>query len=404
MRPDLFLQEAADLLDRVARGHVHDDTHRKSALALASHQLRLAEAALLRDESETEQYWLAQLRAKHAQLMSSAPIDVQELRTSLKDWTEPLRRPAHQVMPFDFERSLATAATDPGRSGAAFTPACEALAAGWPDAANRRSAALDLDRTLRLAAVHGDTFRVVATSIVAAVVGEGSVADGIIAALTTPTFRSVTDQGGLRIVYAALALLVHPRAQERDRAIEASDYLLRRERPGPDEIQFLSPAALQTRREPAGVLRLYAQWLDWDDQGSDHLDLAQIARNVCCSLDLTGFEPLDHALARISDEPSGEHLVRNLGHAGNDALLLVPVDSDGLHGSQCEASPRSRVAAITRNAKAGQADAPPVPVRVGVLSGSLAATALGQMREAAPSPYPRFTGRMRRRRGHVAAG
>ena len=171
-------------------------------------------------------------------------------------------------MPFDLERSLATAGNDPGRYGAAFTPVCDALAAGWPDAANRRGPALDLHRTLRLAAVHGDTFRVVATSIVAAVVGEGSVADGIIAALTTPTFRCVTDQGGLRIVYAAVALLVHPRAQERDRAIVASDYFLGATA-RTDEIQFLSPAALQTRREPAGVLRLYAQWLDWYDQGAD---------------------------------------------------------------------------------------------------------------------------------------
>jgi hypothetical protein len=258
---------------------------------------------------------------------------------------------------------------------------------------------------LRLAAVHGDTFKVVSTSIVAAVVGEGSVADGIIAALTTPSFRSSTDQGGLRIVYAALAFLAHPRAQERGRAIEASDYLLRRERPGPDEIQFLGPAALQTRREQAAVvLGLYAQWLDWQDRGSDRPDLAQVARNVCCSLDLTGFEPLNRALASISDEPSGEHLVRNLGHVDNNALLLVPVDSEGPLGSQCEASPRSRVATVTRNANAGRADTPALPVRVGVIRGSLAATALGQMREAAPSPYPRFTGRMRRRLGHVAAG
>ena len=77
--------------------------------------------------------------------------------------------------------------------------------------------ALDLDRTLRHAALHKDTLRVVAASIVAAVVGEGAAADGILAALTTPMFRSATDQGGLRIIYAALALLVHPRAHERDR-------------------------------------------------------------------------------------------------------------------------------------------------------------------------------------------
>jgi hypothetical protein len=365
---------------------VHDDAHRKSVLALASHQLRLAEASLLRDEAETVRDRLAKLRAEHARLTSSKPIDVQELRTSLKDWTEPLRRPVNQVMPFDLERSLAIAATDPSRPGAAFTAACEALAAGWPDLANRRGAALDLDRTLRLAAVAGDTFRVVATSIVAAVVGEGAAADGIIAALTTPAFRSVTDQGGLRIVYAALALLVHPRAQDRDRAIEGCDYLLRRERPGPNEIQFLSPAALQTRREPAGVLSLYAQWLDWHNDFSDHPDLAKVARNVCCSLDLTGFEPLEHALARISDDSSGEHLVRNLGQADNDALLLVPVNSDRRDRSECEASPRSRVATVTRSV-AGRADAPPAPVRVGVLSGSLAATALGQMWEVAPSPY-----------------
>jgi hypothetical protein len=402
MSPGVFLQEADVLLDRVDSGHIHDDTHRKSVLALASHRLRLAEAALLRDESETEQDRLAQLRTKHARLASSRPIDVQELRNSLKDWTEPLRRPPGQVTPFDFEQSLATAAQEPGRSGAVFTTAREALTAGWPGLAIRSREAVDLDRALRVAAIDGDTFRVVAMSILAAVVGECLVADGIIAALTTPKFRSATDRGGIRIIYAALALLAHPRAEERDVAIEACDYLLRRERPGPDEIQFLGPAALQTRREPEGVLSLYAQWLDWEEQGLDRTDLSQTARNVCCGLDLTGFEPLDRVLTHISDESSGEHLVRNLGNADNEALLLVPVDSHSDNTSQCEASPRSRVAAITRAAKLGRPDAPPAPVRVGVQSGSLVATVLGQMREVDPSPYPGFTGRMRRRLGNVA--
>ena len=329
----------------------------------------------------TERDRLGQLRNLHARLTSSSPIDVEELRTSLKDWTEPLRRPADQVRTFDLERTLATAAAHPDQPGAAFTPARDALAAGWPGEANRRDAALDLDRTLRHAALHKDTLRVVAASIVAAVVGEGAAADGILAALTTPMFRSATDQGGLRIIYAALALLVHPRAHERDRAIEASDYLLRRERPGPDEIRFLSPAALQTSREPAGVLSLYAQWLDWHDHSLDSVELGQVARNVCCSLDLKDFEPLEGALARIGDESEREHLVRNLGQPENKALLLVPVDNNFSKGSKCAASPRSRVAAVTRDAETGRADMPSVPVRVGVRSGSLAARAVGQMRE-----------------------
>lgn len=403
MSPGVFLHEAGALLDRFARGHVYDEANRKSYLALASHQLRLAEAALFRDGSCTEHVRLLQLRAEHARLTSSTPINMQELRSSLKDWTEELRRPAQQVATFDLERSLATASAEPGRSGAAFLPACEALAAGWPSAEARRSAGLDFDRILRIAAMQGDTFRVVATSVVASVVGEGTAADGILAALTTRTFRSTTDPGGLRIVYAALALLVHPRAQERERAVEACDYLLRRERPGPDEVHFLSPAALQTRREPAGVLNLYAQWLEWHDQAVGALELAQVARNVCCSLDLTGFEPLEAALHRIGDEPSGEKLVRNLAQADSEALLLVPVDSDSADQSQCAASPRPRVAAVTRNAAHGRADAPPDPVRVGLPGGSLAAIALGQMRETAPSPYPRFTGKMKRRRD-VSAG
>jgi hypothetical protein len=397
MSPGLFLREAAALLERVGQGHVHDETRRLSALALASHQLRLAESALLRDESDTERARLDRLRAEHKRLSSSDHVEAQELRTSLKDWTKPLRRPAQQVAEFDLEQSLAKAAAEPGRPGAAFMPACAALAAGWPAADNRRAASFELDRALRIAAVHGDTFRVVATSIIAGVVGESAAADGILAALTTPAFRSATDQGGLRIVYASLALLVHPHAQDRDRAIEAADYVLRRERPGPDEIQFLCPAALQTRREPAGVLNLYAQWLDWHDHGLDRPDLAHVARNVCCSLDLAGFEPLEAVLYRIGDESSGEQLVRNLAQDDNDALLLVPVDSSGDDGSQCEASPRLRVATITRNTPVGQIEGPAKPVRVGLPSGSLAATALGQMRETSASPYPGFTGRMRRR-------
>ena len=127
-------------------------------------------------------------------------------------------------------------------------------------------------------------------------------------------------------------------------AIEASDYFLRRERPGPDEIRFLSPAALQTSREPAGVLSLYAQWLDWHDHSLDSVELGQVARNVCCSLDLKDFEPLEGALApSIGDKSSGEHLVRNLGQPENKALLLVPVDNNFSKGSKCAASPRSRV-------------------------------------------------------------
>ena len=142
-------------------------------------------------------------------------------------------------------------------------------------------------------------------------------------------------------------LRVHPRAQERDRAIEASLTICFGAN-GPDRTK--SNFSAQPPCRPGESRQACSASTPNGSTGTIKgriADLAQIARNVCCSLDLTGFEPLDHALARISDEPSGQQLVRNLGHAEDDALLLVLVDSDGPHGSQCEASPRSRVAAIT---------------------------------------------------------
>ena len=394
-RPHSFLADAELLLERVRCG-IHDDARRSAVLSLVGHSLRLAEAALGRDQSPEVNARLKALHREHVSLVALTKARAPKLSARLKDWTEPVDRPSTQVEPFDLAQALDQAAAEAASPGAAFRPAERAIRAGWPAAERGGDAQAELDSVLRLAAVEGNAFRVIAVSIVASMIGDGSTADAILAALTTPALRSGIDRGGLRIVYASLALLAHPHAESRERAAAACEYLLRRERPGMDEILFLSPAALLSRRQPDEMLDLYAHWLEWTEDELSATDRHAPARNICCSLDQVRFEPLGAAMHRIGQGSRGERLIRNLADENAEALRLVLVNSNNRRASQCEARPGSRVFPITRPDVADESTIK--AVRVGLPRGNIPIT-LGEMREASNAVSPAaFTGAMRRGR------
>jgi hypothetical protein len=162
------------------------------------------------------------------------------------------------------------------------------------------------------------------------VLGTDYTADALLAAITTPAFRGSCDRAAIRMAYAALANLARPGTTEPRIAAEACAYLLRREHPGPDEMEMLSPAALHVddRENPAQLLQI-AEWLGWE-QNRDPEDvglfrLAPVARNLGCTLDTQGYLTLERSLALLKEDNLSIVLVNHLSTPRNEALHLSPL-------------------------------------------------------------------------------
>jgi len=217
--------------------------------------------------------------------------------------------------------------------GAVFGPALAMVGAQLPPGREGRQLATDLGVMIRRSALRGDVFRVLAIGFVAAVLRTDYTADALLAAITTPAFRGSCDRAAIRMAYAALANLARPGAAEPRIAAEACAYLLRREHPGRDEMEMLSPAALHIddKENPAQLLQI-ADWLGWEQNRSPEdvglFRLATVARNLACTLDAQGYLPLEGGLAKLADTDVSVVLVNHLSTARNEALHLSPMPQE----------------------------------------------------------------------------
>jgi hypothetical protein len=245
---------------------------------------------------------------------------------------------------------------------------------------------------------------------VAAVIGVGSLADALVAAITTPSFHSRADRTALRIAYTALANLARPGTIDGYRAVEACTYLMRREPPGREEMELLAPAALLSEAiDSRAALVLLAQWLKWegehDPSGPRYTSLPQfghVARNLGCALDSSGYEPLERALPALVEDDLGVLLVRHLSDSNNGALEFRPRPPESLNGvadirRQFGALARAPVARVTDPAR----NRPYTYLTIDPHSRIAQAIEELVLRQDPELPRPDFTSSLRRRaHGH----
>ena len=321
----------------VGRGLVQEPEVRNITLGVAEQRVQLAQS-VAGEKAPKLQARLARAKRALAKLRQQSGAEPDPLLTRLADWTAQLPTPGEdedeeeRSSAFDLDATLRSASRQAANPNAVFMPAHQVLLARFTSA-ERLALAHDLDREIRTAALRGRVFDVLALGCVAAVTGLGLMADALVAAITTPAFHTIADRGARRIAYTALANLARPGAVEGYRAVEACTYLMRRERPGRDEMELLAPAALRSETvDPHAALVLFAQWLRWesdqDRHGSTGTSLPQfghVARNLGCSLDSCGYRQLEHALPSLAEDDLGVLLVRHLSDRQNRALELCPL-------------------------------------------------------------------------------
>jgi hypothetical protein len=355
--PDLtaaetLLTEALASFHLIERGLVHDAEARRLTLELAEQRIDMARSLGRSDDAARLGTRLAGARRRVRKLRDAAAATPDRLLETLVDWTLPLTPGARRTdgEPFTLEALLKLAAMQAATPNAVFRPAHEALGNGIMHSAQRADFALSLDQNIRGAALKGQTFHVLALGCVAAVSGLGSAADALTAAITTPAFRSVADRTSMRIAYTALSNLSRPGTEDAQRAVEACAYLLRRERPGRDEMELLAPAALQSSTTDANsAINLIARWLKWEHESDPEESdggwsapaltrFGHFARNLGCALDASAYVALEKGLPSIADDDLGVILIRHLSDRRNKALdirtlrpeveLLRDVDRD----------------------------------------------------------------------------
>ena len=326
-------KDADAALQSVEKGTVLEPERRKITLEVAEQRMQLARSAVGDTDDPELANRLAKTQRRLTKLRERAEARPEPLLARLADWTATLPQPDKQSEAGDFKpqdavRAAARQAADPN---AVFVPALAALASGFAHSSEHAAGTVDeLDKAIRKAALEGRVFEVLALGCLAAVSGLGVVADGLVAAITTPAFSSVVDRTGRRIAYTALANLARPATVEGYRAVAACAYLMRRERPGRDEMELLAPAAIQSETiDGAAEFLLYAQWLKWE---REHDPLAQresslpqfghVARNLGYALDSSGYEQFKRALPSLANHELSELLVHHLADKRNDALDL----------------------------------------------------------------------------------
>jgi hypothetical protein len=327
-----MVEAAEGPLRLVERGRVHDPEGRDLALETARERLRLARLSAATDPGL--QARISAMDRRLARLYRRRRTDADLTIKQLSDWTEGLQ-PDPVNAPFELGKALRAAVQHAGDLAAVFSPAKSALAANVAASPHVMDLASEIDLRLRRAALRSNVFAVLALACISSVLGVGRLADALVAALTTPGFASTADRVARRIAYAALASLARPRADEPARAAYACDYLLRREAPGRDELELLAAAALKAVREDsAAPIALIGRWLKWEaDYDGQPLDqmhyflprLGHVARNLGCSLEQLGYEPLQRGLSRLANDDHGVALILHLGSMSNRALSLAPL-------------------------------------------------------------------------------
>ena len=370
----------------VESGTVLEPGRRKIALEVAEQRMRLARSAARDADDPGLQKRLANAQRRLAKLRGRAAAGPDPLLSRLADWTADLPQPEtkSEASTFNHHAALRSAARQAADPNAVFAPALAALASGLgqspkplqppkhldsaaePDDEilesddTQRPKRLqppkhldltdELDHDIRSAALRGRVFDVLALGCLAAVTGQGSLADALVAAITTPAFFSTVDRSGIRIAYTALANLARPATNESYRAAAACAYLMRRERPGRDEMELLAPAAIQSETiDPAEAFLLFAQWLKWEREHDPRAPLenglpqfGHVARNLGYALDSSGFEPFKRALPSLVDHELGGLLVRHLVDQDNRALEVSSVPPKRRPGDDDDVIPEGR--------------------------------------------------------------
>ena len=354
--------QAVAAMRTIGRGLVQEPEVRKITLGVAEQRMQLAEAAARSADAPKLRARLARAKSRLAKLREQSRTTPNLLLAELRDWTAKLPVPGNppasvdkkeQSRKFDIDAALRGAIKQAAHPNAVFMPAYDALAARITDE-ERLKLADALDRDIRAAALRGRVFEVLALGCVAAVTGLGVMADALVAAITTPAFYTAADRGGRRIAYTALSNLARPGVIEGYRAVEACTYLMRRERPGSDEMELLAPAMLQSKAvDSRAALVLFAQWLRWEnerdpdgpEEGSSLPQFGHVARNLGCSLDSCDYQQLEQVLPVLADDQLGVLLVRHLSDESNRALLLRSSaprgDSGGREGRRAGQGGRS---------------------------------------------------------------
>jgi len=334
-----------------------------------------------------------------------------EFILTLLDWTVGLPvLPNSQAGTFDIEGVLAAAKKQAADPRSVFAPARAAVATGFAES-NARDDIIDfIDTKIRAAALRNDVTTVLSLGCVAAVCGLGRAADALLAALTTRMFGGAVDRSTRRIAYIALSNLARPGACDGQLAADACYYLMRREKPGQDEIELLGPAALQaSATDTHQVLVLTAQWLKWErDRGGASVEqFGHVARNLGCSLDSYQYEQLNRAIPALAEEEAGRVLVRHLSNQRHHAIRIFTVRSsadneslwdwngvgDGVpeHSNQFVVSPREQVASVTTSSAGSRT---PLEIKLGTRM----AEAIIELREEESTPPPgEFAKRLRAR-------
>jgi hypothetical protein len=335
--------EAVAAIRTIGRGLVQEPQVRNITLEVAEQRIQLAESTARGIKAPKLRARLRSAKRRLVELRQQSDMELDPLLSDLGDWTVRLNMPHERLAlsdegderspMFDVDAALRLATKQAANPNAVFMPAHDALLASFTSQ-QRVDLADVLDREIRTAALRGRVFDVLALGCVAAVTGLGVMADALVAAITTPAFHSVADRGARRIAYTALSNLARPGVTEGYRAAEACTYLMRRERPGRDEMELLAPAALQSETiDPQAALVLFAQWLKWEserdpdapEEGSSLPQFGHVARNLGCSLDSCGYRQLEHALPSLAEDDLGVLLVRHLSDRRNRALELCPL-------------------------------------------------------------------------------
>jgi len=367
---ETLVEEAILALKQSERGLVHDEENRRLIIQLAEQRIRMAQSASGNAGTSKLRRRLAATQRRIVKLREQTEVQPDPLLAELRDWTARLtpRNIEGATDPFNLDVALAGAIKDAVHPNSVLRPAHEALARNVAQSPQRYDLSVTLDHAIRGAALKGQVFQVLALGCVAAVSAMGTMADPLVAAITTPAFRTAVDREALRIAYTALSNLARPGTDEAQRAVEACTYLLRRERPGRLEMELLAPAAMQSPATgPNGDLVLISQWLKWEQDRDPHRQerlgnpqvalsrLGHFARNLACSLDSNGYAPLERGLPPLADDELGVLLVTYLSDVENKALQfrtlapnLNPDDgqpaSNGLHYGVLA---RARVARVT---------------------------------------------------------
>jgi hypothetical protein len=403
---------AVAALRTIGRGMVQEREVRDVTLEAAEQKLELAQSAAGDDKAPRLRARLGRARRRLATLRAQGDEGPGPLLAELRDWTAELSTSDNEEgepPSFDIGAAVRAAEKQAAHPNAVFAPARAAQAAGLTSS-QRQDLADRLDRDLRSAALLGSVFDVLALSCVAAVIGVGSLADALVAAITTPSFHSRADRTALRIAYTALANLARPGTIDGYRAVEACTYLMRREPPGREEMELLAPAALLSEAiDSRAALVLLAQWLKWegehDPSGPRHTSLPQfghVARNLGCALDSSGYEPLERALPALVEDDLGVLLVRHLSDSNNGALEFRPRPPESMNGvadirRQFGALARAPVARVTDPAR----NRPYTYLTIDPHSRIARAIEELVLRQEPELPRPDFTSSLRRRaHGH----